>query len=656
MNTGKESLPGYTQVANQLLSSELIAPSTSAVVLRINIPVPADQDFTATPFLLREKYFDPVAAERQQDALMGKRFSDWFLGRNTVDIPDDVASWLFYKLTGYNIEGEEKYTSSSRTATEMVQPAVGVEYPSRVIFPKIVEPEFKLDQADEEALEKNGWDPEEVKPYFEKWKAPVLSQLQILIGKSKENPNALLMGGGLPPSEKIMGAYKIMRKAYNWADRHYKYENKVAYVDRLLQYPATPGGAKEHRESVIDIHLNETERSHIINAYGDENRSNGLFFTNGSQEALHLMCKSVATQFQATAENPVEIAVMDPVYPGFLMAAKEFLEEGTLKLRIIPMDKKGNIDIDSLNQALSNDRCKTVYFSEGNPQPTAIANFDEVVEALRAKEREVLVFEDRAYKGLSEGEEKSLFEQLPEMVIGIQTFSKMFAPGIRLGYLFAGSKNNILVRDTMLTLQYNRNLGVSGHATGTMSAILEYDRFTAQTDPEHKGKFTRHKEGVKEYYHKRKEMYKTWYQKALDIAYGAGNYDIDDEVVTGIGMFGWRKTPVDSYSYADLGTKIGLFSLPGGECIPKQDQIAGDTQIADSSSQKRMRQNFTWIGEERLPLAVVVDVLLGVTLRNDIPVTEKEQTLRKLYSLAKRLNKNKDIPELKGFIDYSGAQ
>lgn len=432
---------------------------------------------------------------------------------------------------------------------------------------------------------------------------------------------------------------------------HEKYTDDVkSKFIKMLQYPPCAGGPGPNRESVIDLHLTEKERKHIVNAFGEEGRSEGLWFTNGSQEALHLMCKSVVTQFQATAQNPVEIAVMDPVYPGFLMAAKEFLEEGSLKLRMIPMDKKGNIDVASLNQALSNDRCKTVYFSEGNPQPTAIANFDEVVEVLRAKEKEVLVFEDRAYKGLAEGEERSLFEQLPEMVVGIQTFSKMFAPGIRLGYMFTGSKNNTLVRDTVLAYQYDRELGLGGWQTGPMSIILEYDKLTSQTDPDQKGEFTRHKEGVKEYYHKRKDVYKRWYQNALDIAYGSGHYDIDDEVVTGIGMFGWRKTPVDSYTYADVGSKIGLFSLPGGECIPKQDQIVGQTQIADSSSQHRMRQNFTWIAENRLPLAVIVDVLLQKALGNDEP-EEKERAITRLYNLATELNNYKDIAELLKFIE-----
>lgn len=198
MNNQKESaepaLPGFQRIGNQFIPEALIVPSHQIVPRADSVAPNYDLAQFVPSTVFEGGHFDSVAAERQEDALMQKRFSDWFLGRNTGEIPDDVGSWLFYKLTGYKVEIQKDQNFPSHTRQGIEQVALGTDYASSVLYSHKDSPQFELSA--QSNGKRDGWTEEsDSKPYFETWKPPVKSQLQLLIEKAKENPDALLMGG-----------------------------------------------------------------------------------------------------------------------------------------------------------------------------------------------------------------------------------------------------------------------------------------------------------------------------------------------------------------------------------------------------------------------------------------------------------------------------
>lgn len=579
----------------------------------------------AKPF---QKVVDPVAEKKNHDWQMGNRFNEQLKARK--GFTDDVLDWGFEQLTGYKVirpQIKRSYVSSDRVP---LHAGIAVHLP--IDYPKNeAEPELKFELSKKEYPEFEGWSPPEG-----------ASPLQKMIAQAKNDPEASLFGGGLPPTHLVVEFHKkvyipAINSTKKWSDKE---------IEGIGQYPDA-GAIKEHRNLVINHFLGSKERKTIRNNFTREKQADGIFLTYGSQQALSYMIEMLVDENKASKRKPVEIAITDPTYPGLLMAAKKFLKRGVLKFRIVPINEKtGEIDTVALDEALKNKGCKAFYLAEGNPLPKKISNLEAVAKVLRKKDnRGKLVFEDRAYLGLGATAKNSLFHLLKNRVVAFETFSKKGTPD-RKGVVYSNMEPGKFarIRDKMLEIQYNETLGYSGSLSGPLAAILKYNIET--------GVFTRHIKKVQAHYEAQRKLYKKAYKEALNLAFGKNRNSLVDDVVIGNVrfMFGWRNTHhVPASLYNKAAAEVKLYSLSGVTCRPEPEYIRGKKYLR-SPTLNHLRQNYTWIKPENMQLGIYKDVILQVIFSKKMESETKREAVEKLYREMVRLNKGKLLPEVDQFI------
>jgi 2-aminoadipate transaminase len=185
----------------------------------------------------------------------------------------------------------------------------------------------------------------------------------------------------------------------------------------VLQY--TPGeGLLSVREYLVD----RQEQLH-----GRRPDLAELMVTSGGMEAITLAC-------QAMLDPGDTVVVEAPTYLGALMAFARYEAE----VDGIPMDEEGMV-VDALEEHLAaGARPKFVYVIPEYQNPTgrtlSLPRRRALVELCRR--HGVLVFEDVAYRELTfDGASlPSLWSLAPDVVVQAGTFSKIFCPGVRLGW------------------------------------------------------------------------------------------------------------------------------------------------------------------------------------------------------------------------------
>lgn len=169
----------------------------------------------------------------------------------------------------------------------------------------------------------------------------------------------------------------------------------------------------------------------LANAYEDQVDPKNLFVTSGASSALDLIC----TLFTQPGDT---ILVEEPSY---FLALRIFSDHG---LRAIPisMDDEGLL-IDELDEILGAYDPKFLYTIPAFQNPSGITlspnRQDSLVE--RARQHDFLVVADEAYQflPLSELHPRSFAEYTNnvEQIISVNSFSKILAPGLRLGWIQA---------------------------------------------------------------------------------------------------------------------------------------------------------------------------------------------------------------------------
>jgi 2-aminoadipate transaminase len=152
-----------------------------------------------------------------------------------------------------------------------------------------------------------------------------------------------------------------------------------------------------------------------------------LLITSGAIEALELIAKSFL--------DPGDLVVVEgPTYLGSIQAFRSF--EATLVA--VGMDEHG-LDVDDLERRLEGGlRPKLVYTIPDHQNPAGVSLSGERRSQLVALARHygLLVVEDVAYRELSFSGESlpSLWSLAPDVVVQAGTMSKIFFPGVRLGW------------------------------------------------------------------------------------------------------------------------------------------------------------------------------------------------------------------------------
>ena len=152
-----------------------------------------------------------------------------------------------------------------------------------------------------------------------------------------------------------------------------------------------------------------------------------LLITSGAIEALELIAKSFL--------DPGDLVVVEaPTYLGSIQAFRSF--EATLVA--VDMDERG-LDVDDLERRLEGGlRPKLVYRIPDHQNPAGVSlSADRRSQLVALAQRYgFLLVEDVAYRELTFSGESlpSLWSLAPDVVVQAGTMSKIFFPGVRLGW------------------------------------------------------------------------------------------------------------------------------------------------------------------------------------------------------------------------------
>jgi 2-aminoadipate transaminase len=153
----------------------------------------------------------------------------------------------------------------------------------------------------------------------------------------------------------------------------------------------------------------------------------GLMVTSGGIDALELLSKSLL--------DPGDVVLVEaPSYLGAIMGFKGYEAD----VRGVPMDESG-LDVDGLAELLAGGlRPKFLYTipDHQNPSGRTLSMDRRMALTALAERYGLLIVEDVAYRELSFTgvRASSLWELAPDVVVQIGTFSKVFFPGVRLGW------------------------------------------------------------------------------------------------------------------------------------------------------------------------------------------------------------------------------
>ena len=231
-------------------------------------------------------------------------------------------------------------------------------------------------------------------------------------------PGIISLAGGFPDT-KLFG-----EEAFREISR-----NIAADSAQALQYGPTAG-----LETIKDVIVD------VMSAEGVEASQEEVFTTTGAQQALDLVAKVFLDEGDA-------ILCEGPTYAGALNAFAAYRP----RIMHIPMDRAGIIP-SAVREALKKARkqgirVKFIYTVPNFQNPTGVTmNGERRRELLQiAREYDLIIIEDNPYGMLRfEGEPLPTLSAIEkeedggvDRVVYLGTFSKIFAPGVRLGWVHA---------------------------------------------------------------------------------------------------------------------------------------------------------------------------------------------------------------------------
>jgi 2-aminoadipate transaminase len=157
--------------------------------------------------------------------------------------------------------------------------------------------------------------------------------------------------------------------------------------------------------------------------------ADNILITNGSQQGLDLIGKTILND-----GDPM--AIEEPGYLGAIQAFSMYRPQ----FHPIPLHFDG-LDIASLKACMKNHALKLLYTVPNFQNPSGIshsdANRDATADSIR--HTPTLLIEDDPYGELqfSGARKRSFFKRIPENTILLGSFSKIFVPSFRIGWIVA---------------------------------------------------------------------------------------------------------------------------------------------------------------------------------------------------------------------------
>ncbi|MBX3015632.1 MAG: PLP-dependent aminotransferase family protein [Caldilineaceae bacterium] len=224
-------------------------------------------------------------------------------------------------------------------------------------------------------------------------------------------PEGVIDLGVGQPAEAILPLVPLRQAAEHW----FAQGNPT-----LLQYGLEEG----------DGYFQQTLATFLQGEYGIAVTPEQLFVTNGVSQALDLICTLLT--------KPGDLVLVEEA--TYFLAFGIFRDHG-LRVETVPMDSEG-IDVAALEAKVQQERPVLLYTIPTFQNPTSITLSASRRAALVALSRHYhfWIVADEVYHLLSYGQRPPLpFAHYIEAgpVISLGTFSKILAPGLRLGWLQA---------------------------------------------------------------------------------------------------------------------------------------------------------------------------------------------------------------------------
>ncbi len=198
-------------------------------------------------------------------------------------------------------------------------------------------------------------------------------------------------------------------------------------------------------------------RRQIANLYGDNFTEENVLITSSAQQALRVVFRNFENKGMS------KILLQEPAFFGVVRILKDiknlsiesFENEKTLRLRA------------------DNKKPDVVYLTSNFQNPTGESISDVAKDYLGkvANERNLIIVEDNPYNFLYYDDEfpNNILDRAPANTIHIGSFSKILAPGLRIGYMIAKKE---FIND-ILPLKYTDDISTSSLSQQICQSALD---------------------------------------------------------------------------------------------------------------------------------------------------------------------------------------
>jgi 2-aminoadipate transaminase len=227
--------------------------------------------------------------------------------------------------------------------------------------------------------------------------------------KVSMDPTVISFAGGLPNP-----AFFPVKEIQHATEKVF-----AKYGGNVLQYSNTEG----------DIQLREKISERYLEKQGIAIAPENIFVTNGSQQGIDLLGKVLLNDGD-------KVLMEEPGYLGTIQSLSLF----RVQFLPVPVSDTG-MDVEALEKASDCSGAKMLYTVPNfqNPSGITYSNDNREDVAAIAKRNKFILVEDNPYGELrfSGQPAKSFFHYAPDQTVLLGSFSKVVAPGFRLGWIAA---------------------------------------------------------------------------------------------------------------------------------------------------------------------------------------------------------------------------